>query len=69
MKLRILMKKIAMRLKKKNVARKSMRKSLHIQIRYSLRGQKRENNAFLIIMPNVFWLERADALKYTHLGS
>lgn len=62
------MKKIAMTLKK-NVARKSMRKSPHIQIRYSLRGQKRTKNAFLNIMLNVFWLERADALKYIHHGS
>lgn len=58
----------------KNVARQSMRKNLHIQMRYSLREQKEgdrkeKNNAFLILMWDVFCLEGADALKCTHCGS
>lgn len=47
----------------------SVRKSPYIKISYSLRGQKRQDNAFLIIVPNVFWLRRADALKFTHCHS
>lgn len=47
----------------------SMRKNLYMQISYSLRGQKRQNNTFLIIVSNVFWQRRADALKFTQCYS
>lgn len=43
-------------------------------MRYSLReqkegGRKEKNNAFLILMWDVFCLEGADALKCTHCDS